>query len=112
MKSCTLRTGSPSFHVNWTGVAEILGGLGIASALLPIDTPEWVVPASSWGIFLLTIAVTPANTYMWTHNAPGPLPEDADESMAVLPWYGHLTRGLLQVLLLSITWGLAHPPGN
>lgn len=73
--------GSPSFHVNWTGAAEILGGLGIASALLPLDTPEWITPAAAWGIFLLTAAVTPANTYMWTHNAPGPLPEGADESM-------------------------------
>ena len=106
--------GTPSFHVNWTGVAEILGGVGIVSKLVPgINTNpalEWVTPAAAWGIFLLTIAVTPANTYMWTHNAPGPLPEDADESMAVLPWYGHLARGGLQVLLLSITWGLAHPP--
>mmetsp|Transcript_26994 Transcript_26994/g.43238 ORF Transcript_26994/g.43238 Transcript_26994/m.43238 type:complete len:296 (+) Transcript_26994:77-964(+) len=102
--------GSPSFHVTWTGVAEVLGGVGIASALLPLDTPDWITPAAAWGMFLLTLAVTPANTYMWSHNAPGPLPEDADESMAVLPWYGHLARGLLQVLLLSITWGLAHPP--
>jgi hypothetical protein len=27
-----------------------------------------------------------------------------------LPWQGHLARGGLQVLLLSIMWGLAHPP--
>lgn len=73
--------GTPSFHVNWTGAAEILGGVGIASALLPLDTPEWITPTAAWGIFLLTVAVTPANTYMWTHNAPGPLPENADESM-------------------------------
>jgi len=26
-----------------------------------------------------------------------------------LPWQGHLARGGLQVLLLSIMWGLAHP---
>ena len=47
---------------------------------------------------------------MFTHNAPGPLPEDADESMQVLPWYGHCARGALQVFLLATTWGVAHPP--
>jgi len=81
----------------------------VASALLPVDTPGWVTPLSAWGIFLLSVAVTPGNTYMWTHNAPGPLPEDADERMAVLPWYGHMARGGLQVLLLSVMWGIAHP---
>ena len=99
--------GSPEFHVAWTGVAEILGGLGMASgALWFVDTPDWLAPTSAYGLFLLTLAVTPANTYMFTHNAPGPLPEDADESMQVLPWYGHCARGALQVFLLATTWGV------
>ena len=32
--------GTPEFHVAWTGVAEILGGLGMASALLPSTLPS------------------------------------------------------------------------
>ena len=97
-----LLPGSPSFHVNWTGVAEIVGGLGVASALLPGPAghvPVWVTSGSAAGLFLLTVAVTPANTYMWTHNAigPGPPPvEGAEPGAMVLPWYGHLARGLLQ----------------
>lgn len=103
--------GTPEFHVAWTGVAEILGGLGMASALLPLDAPEWITPTAAYGMFLLTLAVTPANTYMWTHNAPGPLPENPDESMLSMAPPAHAARGALQVLLLSVCWGLAHPPG-
>ena len=100
--------GSPDFHVKWTGVAEILGGLGMASALVTDDTP--LSRASALGLFILTVAVTPANTYMWSHNAPGPLPENADESMLSMEKEAHLARAALQVLLLSVTWGMAHPP--
>jgi uncharacterized membrane protein len=103
--------GSPEFHVAWSGVAEIVGGLGMASgAMWFLDTPDWLAPTSAYGLFLLTLAVTPANTYMFTHNAPGPLPENADESMQTLPWYGHCARAMLQVFLLATTWGVAHPP--
>lgn len=100
--------GTPDFHVKWTGVAEILGGLGMASALVTDDTP--LSRASALGLFILTVAVTPANTYMWSHNAPGPLPENADESMLSMEKEAHLARAALQVLLLSVTWGMAHPP--
>ena len=103
--------GSASFHVNWTGVAEILGGFGVVLGSLPFGlTPDfcesWLTPASAAGLFLLTIVVTPANTYMWTHNSPGPLPPNADESMQVLPWQGHLARAALQVFLLTMLHGL------
>ena len=100
--------GSPDFHVKWTGVAEILGGVGMASALVFGDTP--VSESASLGMFYLTVAVTPANTYMWSHNSPGPLPENADESMLTLPKEGHTARAVLQVMLLAVTWGMAHPP--
>lgn len=99
--------GSPSFHVNWTGVAEVLGGAGVLlGALAPVaDAAPWLGPTAAYGLFWLTWAVTPANTYMFTHNAPGPGPANA-----VIPPAGHAVRGLLQVFLLSILWGLAHPP--
>ena len=100
--------GTPDFHVKWTGVAEILGGLGMASALVTDDTP--LSRVSALGLFILTVAVTPANTYMWSHSAPGPLPENADESMLSMEKEAHLARAALQVLLLSVTWGMAHPP--
>ena len=83
----------------------------MASALRPLDAPEWITPTAAYGMFLLTLAVTPANTYMWTHNAPGPLPENPDESMLSMAPPAHAARGALQVLLLSVCWGLAHPPG-
>ena len=103
--------GSASFHVNWTGVAEILGGFGLICGSLPFGlTPDfcesWLTPASAAGLFLLTVVVTPANTYMWTHNSPGPLPPNADESAQILPWQGHLARAGLQIFLLTLLHGL------
>eukprot|EP00899_Mesostigma_viride_P004021 jgi/Mesvir1/1361/Mv12282-RA.1 len=101
--------GSPSFHVQWTGVAEVLGGVGVVLGGLPFASglvPDWVPSLSAWGLFLLTWAVTPANIYMFTHNAPGPLPEGVD--VPTLTWQGHLARGAAQVLLLSFFWALAH----
>jgi len=99
--------GSASFHVNWTGVAEVLGGVGVlVGSLSPVAE---VVPGlretAALGLFWLTVAISPANLYMATHNAPGPGPAGA-----VIPPAGHATRFVLQVLLLSVLWGLAHPP--
>ena len=100
--------GTPRFHVAWTGVAEVAGGLGLLSgaylAWLPA-VPEWLESASALGLIALTVAVTPANTYMFTHNAPGPLPPDADESALTIPPAGHFARFLLQVFLLSLLHG-------
>lgn len=98
--------GSDKFHVQWTGVAEVLGGLGLCLGALPLDfIPSWLSPASAYGLCLLTAIVTPANLYMYTHNAPGPIPEGV--TTGPLPWQGHLVRGLMQVLLLSTLWGIA-----
>jgi len=101
--------GSASFHVNWTGVAEILGGAGLLLGSLPFgltpDGLEWLTPVSAACLFALTLAVTPANVYMFTHNSPGPLPPAADESAQVIPPAGHAARFLLQVFLLSLLHG-------
>ena len=66
------------------------------------EAAGWLTPASAMGLFALTIAVTPANIYMATHNAPGPGPPGE-----VVPVKGHLTRAVFQVVLLSTLWGLA-----
>ena len=104
--------GTPSFHVYWTGVAEVLGGVGVTlgATHLPF-VPDWLLPASGFGLFLLTAVVTPANLYMWTHNSPGPTPEETlQKTGGVIPLQGHLFRALLQVVLLSTFLGLAFPP--
>eukprot|EP00873_Tetraselmis_striata_P039817 jgi/Tetstr1/460081/TSEL_005401.t1 len=101
--------GSPSFHVRWTGVAEVLGGAGLLLGALPLDAvPGWLEGASAAGLFALTWAVTPANIYMFTHNAPGPVPED--QELPVIPPAGHFARGVLQIFLLSVLWGIATGP--
>lgn len=107
--------GSKKFHVEWTGVAEITGGFGLMLGSLPFGaTPpalaSWLTPTCAACLFALTCVVTPANTYMFTHNAPGPLPPDAPDSQRTLPWTAHLARAGLQVFLLSILHGLTETP--
>ena len=95
--------GSASFHVNWTGVAEIAGGLGVLLGATSL-APQWLEASAALGLYALTWAVTPANIYMFTHNAPGPGPAGT-----VIPPAGHAVRFLLQVFLLTTLWGMAHP---
>lgn len=105
--------GSPSFHTNWTGVAEISGGLGcILGALKLPMLPSWMLPVSAACMFLLTVVIFPANVLMWTHNAPLPLDsmqpayEAGDrKGIAGLPY--HIPRAILQAVFLATWLGLA-----
>mmetsp|Transcript_26255 Transcript_26255/g.52624 ORF Transcript_26255/g.52624 Transcript_26255/m.52624 type:complete len:260 (+) Transcript_26255:14-793(+) len=102
--------GSADFHVAWTGVAEILGGSGLVAGGLSELAPEQLRADlrklrkfSAAALFLLTVCVTPANIYMWTHNVQmvgmGP-PGD-------IPVSFHYVRGFLQVVILGFLGNMA-----
>jgi len=107
--------GSAEFHVSWTGVAEFLGGCGLflggaadAAGMTFDGRARPVRQLSASALFLLMVAVWPANIYQWTHGAvmvgagpDGPL----DVSY-------HYVRLVLQVLLLTGLTFLSREEGN
>lgn len=80
----------PAAAVYVSGVFEIIGALGILVAVTR--------RLAGWGLFLLTIAVTPANVHMSLH--PDLFPDIPSTALAV--------RLVLQVFLLALilwsTW--------
>jgi len=71
-----------------SGVLELAGAFGL---LIP-----WTRRAAGWGLFLLTLAVTPANIYMLYIHEQFP---------AVPVWLLWLRLPLQVVLLWLIVWG-------
>mmetsp|Transcript_22650 Transcript_22650/g.49171 ORF Transcript_22650/g.49171 Transcript_22650/m.49171 type:complete len:268 (-) Transcript_22650:160-963(-) len=99
--------GSAQFHVAWTGAVEALGGAGLIfggmKSLLGSEADDeddnlavnLIKPACALVLFVLTVVVTPANIYMWTHGATmGP-------DMGELTVSFHYARFAVQVALLS-----------
>jgi uncharacterized membrane protein len=90
-----------AYHSYWTGVAEVIGGLWLL--LSGIGIIDHVEPPAIF-LFLLTIVVSPANLYMFTHDAkPG-----GDIPNLQYP-FGHLARFVLQCGLLSNFWIISQP---
>lgn len=105
--------GSPAFHVAWTGAVEIVGGMGLLlsglrDALASEDDDEneniwinFVKPVAASVLFVLTILITPANIYMFTHGAV------MGDGMAPLDMSFHVVRFAVQVVFLSLLLTLA-----
>ena len=93
--------GSAAFHVEWTGVVELLGGLGLLGAGM-IRKDRDVARLSAFVLFCLVIAVTPANIYMFTHGAQLPPGQE-------VPLNFHAVRAVMQMVLLSFLWEIAVP---
>jgi uncharacterized membrane protein len=55
---------APALLVTLSGIAEILGGIGL---LVPLTQR-----AAAWGLVLLLVAVFPANIYMAVAHVPAP----------------------------------------
>ena len=70
-----------------SGIFELLGAFGL---LLP-----WLRRVAGWGLFALTLAVTPANVYMLSVHDQFPVPE----------WLLWLRLPMQLVLLWLIWWG-------
>ena len=83
------------YHSYWTGIAESVGGLWLVAAGMgytELDLPAFL-------LFLLTLAVYPANLYMFTHDA------DPGGAIPKLDYpFGHLARFVIQCGLLSNFW--------
>lgn len=80
----------PRATVLTTGVFELLGAAG----LLHAPTRR----AAGWGLFALTIAVTPANIYMLQH-----------EDLFGVPHWALVLRLPLQAALLALIWWSTKP---
>ena len=102
--------GSASFHVTWTGIVEVVGGLvligsGLNQLLLPVfgkedlERPPFSLfqPVSASVLFVLTLAVTPANIYMFTHGV-------VMGDMAPIGLSVHVIRFWFQVLFLTLLY--------
>jgi len=104
--------GSAAFHVAWTGIVELLGGAGliysgIRDAIGSDDDAEeentlanFIKPICASILFLLTILVTPANIYMFTHGA-------VMGDMPPLDLSFHAIRFAVQVVFITLLFTLA-----
>lgn len=91
--------GRASFHVKWTGIVEFLAGAALIVGWLDMGPPGLLKKAAAV-LFGLTVAVTPANIFMFTHGAQFPQGKK-------YPVITHVARAAIQCLLISVFWKLA-----
>lgn len=77
-----------------SGVLELLGAAGLL--LRPTRR------AAAWGLFALTLAVTPANVYMLEQASAFP----------AVPYWALVARLPLQLVLLGLIWLVARDPAG
>ena len=89
------------YHSYWSGIVECVGGIWLFySGIVP--SLSSTVPATI--LFALTIGVTPANLFMFTHNAsPGGIVPPLQYP------FGHIARFVIQCGLLSNFYIMMHP---
>ena len=101
--------GSAEFHVAWTGIVELLAGMGMLMSvargvIFRIEEEglaNFIKPISASVLFFLTLLVTPANIYMFTHGAV------MGDDMQPLDVSFHMVRFGVQALLLNFLATLA-----
>ena len=111
--------GSAEFHVAWTGIVEMVGGggllFGVVGSFIMMgynndiaegeEDDDWslklIQPISAGTLFVLTVLVTPANIYMYTHGAT------MGDNMGELDVSFHYVRFAVQVLFLSLLFVVA-----
>ncbi|MGA3301919.1 MAG: hypothetical protein ABSC72_01365 [Methylovirgula sp.] len=74
-----------------SGVFELVGAIGLLSARTR--------SAAGWGLILLTVAVTPANVFMWQHADAYPM----------IPTWVLTLRLPFQLVLLALIWWATRP---
>jgi len=89
--------GTAKFHVVWTGIAEILGGIGLIVGAYLGNQALFSLSAAS--LLALCFAVYPANFYMFTHGAELPKGVKMENN-------AHLGRFVAQIVLCGVLAGM------